>query len=90
MKLDTHSPEYAKHVIGAHSRGIVCAGEVWIQFVDFFSPETMPVWLESLTPELDQYFRRKASNADFEHCQCERERSALQSIIDWYERHPTV
>jgi hypothetical protein len=29
-----------------------------------------------------------ASDADFEHCRNEQERSALRAVINWYEDHP--
>lgn len=85
MKIDPHSKEYPTHVIDTHTRGIICAGEVWIQFCDFATSTALEDWLGSLTPELDRYFRQKASNADFALCRCEKECSALRLVIDWYE-----
>jgi hypothetical protein len=67
---------------------VICAGEVWIQFFDFYTFTSTSTWLESLTPELESYFRHQAREADFEHCRCEQERSALRIVIDWYARRP--
>jgi hypothetical protein len=68
-----------------HTRGIVCSGEVWNQFIDFATPETVGEWMSQLNPELQGYFQRLAERADFAGCRAEQERAALRLLIDWYE-----
>ena len=89
MKIDPRSKEYPAHVVGVHSRGMVCSGEVWSQFSDFATPDTVGEWMNQLTPELQRYFRRLGERADFAGCRAEQERAALKLLVDWYARHRT-
>ena len=89
MKVDPHSVEYPAHVVGVHSRGLVCPGEVWNQFVDFATAETVREWMAQLTPELRSYFHSLAERGDFAGCRSEKEKSVLRLLIAWYENHRT-
>jgi hypothetical protein len=49
--------EYARLVVDNHTRGIICPGEVWGQFIGHATAETFAEWMSELTPELQVYFR---------------------------------
>jgi hypothetical protein len=89
MSIDPRSVEYPAHVVAIHSRGTICSGEVWNQFVDSATPDALGEWMARLTPELERYFRHYATEADFARCRGEQERSALRLLIDWYDKHAT-
>jgi len=55
--------EYARHVVDLHTRGIICPGEVWNQFVDHVTAETFAECMAQLTTELQGYFRHVVLDA---------------------------
>jgi len=74
----------ARRAVTAHTRGTICAAEVWHQFVDHATAETFPKFMAELTPELQAYFRQHILVYYPEHCQHEEEQRALQWLSDYY------
>jgi hypothetical protein len=72
--------------VDLHTRGVICAGEVWNQFVDFHMVQSVDEWVRVLTPPLQNYFRAKTTESDLSNWQDE-ERAALRRLNEWYEKH---
>ena len=87
MSVSTSSSDYARRVVDGHARGLICAGEVWNQFVDHATSETFPVFMSQLTPELQRYFRHHVFLHGQGTCRSEKERSALAWLSEYYETH---
>ena len=80
------STERARRIVGYHTQGVICAGEVWNQFIDQTTPETFADYMAELTPELQSYFRQVI----FVHhnpatCRLDSEREALKRLSAYYE-----
>jgi hypothetical protein len=87
MSISTASPEYARHVVDSYTRGVICAGEVWNQFVDHTTHETFPLFMAQLTAELQRYFRHHVFVHYHDACRSEQERQALGWLSEYYESH---
>jgi hypothetical protein len=80
----TSSVKYARHVVNGHTQGIICAAEVWHQFVDHATEETFPAFMAELTPFLQKYFRNHILAYYPADCERERERTVLKWLADYY------
>ena len=47
-----------RKLVEAYAKGIVCSGEVFNQYLDNISQDTLDAWMSSLSPELIERFRQ--------------------------------
>jgi hypothetical protein len=89
MSTDMTSAERARRIVGYHTQGVICAGEVWNQFIDQTTPETFADFMAELTPELQSYFRQVVLvHHDPATCKLDSEREALRRRLSaYYETH---
>lgn len=88
MSTDMSSAERARRIVGYHKKGVICAGEVWNQFIDQTTPETFADFMAELTPELRSYFRQVVFvHHDPAACRLDSEREALRRLSAYYETH---
>ena len=58
MSADVSSQEYARRIVGSHTRGLIGPGEVWNQMIDHVALDALSEFMSQLTPELHTYFQR--------------------------------
>lgn len=84
--------EHARRVVDAYAKGLICAGEVFNQYLEHISPETIDDCMTLLSPELIQRFERGVcpqSEVDYPLAKAEdieRWRRARALIADWLDR----
>jgi hypothetical protein len=86
MKPHESSEGYPAHVIDMYTRGVICAAEVWNQFVDFHMFKSVDRWMQVLTPPLQQYFKSRATETDLSHWHGV-ELVAVERLREWYQTH---
>ena len=87
--------EHARRVVEAYAKGLICSGEVFNQYVDHISSETIDDYMTLLPPKLVQTFEtsvRAQFEVDYPLAKAEdieRLRRARALIADWLEsRNP--
>ena len=86
MSIDITSAERARQIVGYHTQGVICAGEVWNQFIDQTTPDNFADFMAELTPELKEYFRKVILvHHDPATCRSDSERRALRLLVTYYE-----
>ena len=83
MRPHESSEEYPAHVVELYTRGVICAGEVWNQFVDFHKFTSVDRWMQTLTPPLQQYFTTRATDMDCRGVELD----AVERMREWYDTH---
>ena len=87
MNTEVTSAEYAQRVVDGHTKGMICAGEVWIQMIDHATADTLEDYMSRLTPELHTYLQRVVLVRS--EARTEQERMLLRSLREWYEKRAT-
>ena len=82
--MKPHEDGYPAHVVDMHTRGVICAAEVWNQFVDFHVFKSVDRWMQTLTPPLQRYFKSRVTDAS--HWRGV-EAVAVERLIEWYDTH---
>jgi hypothetical protein len=83
METDVTPAEHAQRVINAHTKGIICSGEVWNQMVQHSTSNAFHEFLTRLTPELDRYLKRVVLGHP--SIDTEQERVSVELLRKWYE-----
>lgn len=84
--------EHARQVVDAYAKGLICAGEVFNQYLEHISPETIDDCMTLLSPELVQRFERGVHSqfeVDYPLAKpedIERWRRGRALIADWLVR----
>ena len=84
MDSNVTPAEYAQRVIDAHTKGIICPGEVWNQMVEHATADTLHQFMTRLTPELHRYLQRVVLGHP--DARTEQERVSLELLREWYEK----
>jgi len=50
--------EYARRVVDAYAKGLICSGEVFNQYVDHLSEDTLDTYMSLLSSELIKRFQQ--------------------------------
>ena len=77
--------EYARHVVDLHSRGIICAGEVYGQFVTHATRDTFAEFMAQLTRDLDDYFELHVVPHCKDTCTTDESRQFHIWLTSYYE-----
>ena len=87
MSKEMTPTERARRIVGYHTQGVICAGEVWNQFIDQTTPDTFADFMEELTPELQTYFRQVILVHHSDMSTSDSERDALRQLSIYYAKH---
>lgn len=83
---DSTSPStYARHVVDLHTQGIICAGEVYGQFIAHATRATFRDFMAQLTPDLDAYFESTVVSHDKNTCSTKESRLFHEWLTSYYD-----
>ena len=60
------SEEHARRVVDAYAKGVICSGEVFNQYVDQLTEDTLDTYMAQLSPELITRFQQNLEATDVE------------------------
>ena len=87
MSPESTPQERARHLADLNARGIICAGEVWGQLIEFITPENAEACLSVLPNHLQNYVCDASLESTLESCETEQSKRGLSTLQNWYRAH---